>query len=77
MKKMLTRPVTTFVEKLCDVKYYVKADPYTDPHFRPDPSFVMNNAYFDTIEEAEALKKEKEKVFFGELTVYELITELE
>lgn len=74
----MLRPVTKWVSKLCDIQFYVKAEPYTDPHFRPEPDFIVDNAYFDSEAEAEALKKKwEENHFFGQLTVCKRITELE
>lgn len=76
MKKM--RPVFTMVEKLCEVKYYVWVEPLTDPHFRPDPSYVWQNKYFDTEEEAVACMNELKKMpSWNVYSVREEITELE
>ena len=46
---------------VCEVKYYVLGTPLTDPHFAPEPSFVVENHYFETRKEAEALKEELEQ----------------
>lgn len=50
------------VQKLCEVRYYVVGHPVNDLHFEPSPDFIVDNRYFDTREEAELLKEEKEKI---------------
>lgn len=42
------------------VQYYVYATPIGDQHFYNEPSYVVDDKYFDTIEEAEQLKAECE-----------------
>lgn len=79
MKKTLTRNVVIAVEKLCDVTYYIWAEPLDDPHFRVERPYVLCGRYFDTKEEAETFLAdwEKDHVFFGRLTIGEKVTELE
>lgn len=49
------------VEKLCDVKYYVWANPIGDNHFIDPPPFVLEDKYFETRAEAEELMEEWKK----------------
>lgn len=62
MKTIRTKEIIIEKECECEVKYYVLARPLVDPHFRPEPSFVVEDKYFDTEEEAENFKTELEKV---------------
>ena len=48
-------PITT--KALCHVTYYVLATPCVDPHFKPEPSYIVDNRFFETKEEAEAFKE--------------------
>lgn len=80
MKKMMKVRKCIFVEKMCEVKYYIMAEPATDPHFAPEPPYVLQNKYFDTKTEAELFLKEWESThgyFFGNMQICEQVTELE
>ena len=78
MKTIINRPHTVNIPTLCEVTYYIWAEPYDDPHVRPEPSFVFENKYFETEKEATDYLTEWEKnhVFFGRLRVREKVTEL-
>lgn len=61
MKTIRTKRIVIEKECECEVKYYVLASPFVDPHFRPEPDFVVEDKYFDTKEEAENLKAKLDK----------------
>ena len=80
MKQILTRFVSVPAQKLCHVQWSVRVEPFNDPHFRPEPSYILENKYFETFEEAEAFLKENEayrKTVGDRLSVVQKITELE
>lgn len=41
--------------KKCHIQYYVWVEPDIDPHFHSSP-YILKNQYFETREEAKALK---------------------
>lgn len=80
MKQILTRFVSVPVQKLCHIQWGVRVEPFNDPHFRVEPSYILKNKYFETFEEAEAFLKENEadrKASGDRLSVVQKITELE
>lgn len=80
MKQVLTRFVSVPVQKLCHIQWGVRVEPFSDPHFRPEPSYILENKYFETFEEAQAFLKENEayrKAGGDRLSVVQKITELE
>lgn len=68
------RRVCIPMEHLCNVQYYVEAEPVVDPHFMPEPPFVVDNKFFDTRKEAEDFKKTCDG--FCIYTIRELVTPL-
>ena len=76
MKTIRTKRIVIEKECECEVKYYVLGKPLVDPHFRPEPNFVVEDKYFDTKEEAENLKAELDKRgTWVNYTVHEKIVE--
>lgn len=57
-----TRTVCIPTETKCHIQYYVYAHPEVDPHFAPESPYIVENKFFETKEEALALKEEKEKL---------------
>ena len=59
------------------VQYYVKAECYVDPHFRPDPPFVVRDKYFETEKEAKEFMQQMKKVYtMHELWICKKVTDL-
>lgn len=72
------RTVKIPVEKTVVVKFYVMADPiWIGQGFNKENPYVVNNAFFDTREEAEKLlQEEKAKGIWNEYTIYEKIIQI-
>ena len=80
MKQTLTQFVSVPVQKLCHIQWGIRVEPFNDPHFRSEPSYILENKYFETFEEAETFLKENEayrKSVGDRLSVVQKITELE
>ena len=80
MRKVLTRYKSIPIEKMCHIEYYVRATPFDTPHSQYEPPFIVKNKFFETQEEAEALKEKciKNRDFIWcKLSICEKITEIE
>ena len=77
MIKVLTCCKSISVDKMCHIEYFVRATPLDTPHSQYEPSFIVENKFFETQKEAEKLKEKciKNRDFIWcKLSVCERIT---
>lgn len=61
----------------CEVKYYIEVEGLYDLHFSSSPSYIWENKYFDTREEAEkCLSKIDTTNYYATFDIKEKITPL-